>query len=191
MPETNFFLVFIEKLNKLKTEYFVTGSLAAIIYGEPRLTHDIDIVIELSDKAIDLFPELFNADDFYCPPLEVIRAERQRSQRGHFNIIHLDSGFKADLYLTGRDEFHRWALTQKRKHQIAGIPIYVAPPEYVIARKLQFYSEGGSEKHIRDIESMLKISKDKIDFTILVEKISGLGLSDLWSKLAILEKKFD
>ncbi len=56
------------------------------------------------------FADAFPLEEFYCPPTEVIEQEALRAQRGHFNLIHHESGFKADIYLANRDEFHRWVL---------------------------------------------------------------------------------
>jgi hypothetical protein len=61
----------------------------------------------------------------------------------------------------------------------------VAPPEYVIVRKLEYYREGGSEKHLRDIRSMLAVSKDQIDQAAVDEWVQRLGLAEQWSKLRV------
>ncbi len=100
MPEHN---VFISRLNKLGVHYMITGSVASMIYGEPRLTHDIDLVIELNQDDIERFAEAFPIEEFYCPPPEVIALEAGRRYRGHFNLIHHETAFKADVYLSGRD----------------------------------------------------------------------------------------
>ena len=67
-------------------------------------------------------------------------------------MIHTDTGFKADFYPAGRDEFHACQMEYR------GEPLTVAPPEYVIVRKLEYFREGGSEKHLRDIRSMVSVS---------------------------------
>ncbi|MEI6424562.1 MAG: hypothetical protein WCP55_20260, partial [Lentisphaerota bacterium] len=59
---------------------------------------------------------------------------------------------------------------------------FFAPPEYVVIRKLEYYKEGGAEKHIRDIKGILSVSKDIIDINELHEKISSLGLDNFWNK---------
>jgi hypothetical protein len=151
MPEPELSLLFIRPLNLAGIRYVVSGSVAAIIYGEPRLTHDVDLLVFLNDKNIQQLPQIFPSSDFYVPPAEVIAAEVSRSQRGHFNIIHVNTGFKADFYPTGRDELSAWAFRNRRSVQFQGETILVAPPECVIVSKLEYYREGGSEKHIRDI----------------------------------------
>src|SRR6266550_888498 len=104
MPEPELSLLFIRPLNRLGVRYVVSGSVAAILYGEPRLTHDVDFIVFLRNEEISRLGEVFPASDFYLPPADVIACEVQREQRGHFNLIHIDTGFKADFYTSGRDE---------------------------------------------------------------------------------------
>jgi hypothetical protein len=162
----------------------VTGSIAAIVYGEPRLTHDLDLVIELRDPDIPCLANAFGGDEFYCPPRDVISIEATREHRGHINILHIPSGFKADFYLAGRDPLHAWAFQRARELRFLGETIRVAPPEYVIVRKLEFFREGGSEKHLRDIRLMLKMSGDVFDHAELGRLISARGLNETWSKVS-------
>lgn len=155
MPETDLFTIFTQPLEVAGLGYFVTGSVASMIYGEPRLTLDVDIILTLSQADLKKFIAAFPEEAFYIPPLEVLRIEAARPQRGHFNLLHHDSGYKADIYLAGSDPLHAWAFERRRRIDFDGTPIWFAPPEYVIIRKLQFYREGGSEKHLRDIRAML------------------------------------
>ena len=90
MPEhRQLFLIFVEPLNRLAISYMVTGSAASMAYGQPRVTLDIDLVVELSAAKVDLLASAFRSPDFYCPPQEVLRLEIERPVRGHFNVIHL------------------------------------------------------------------------------------------------------
>ena len=109
--------------------------------------------------------------------------EVAREQRGHFNIIHHETGFKADLYLSGRDPLHAWELARARRLEVEGEPLVVAPPEYVILRKLEYYREGGSEKHVRDIRSMLDTSPELIQRAELDRQIVARGLQEAWRQV--------
>ena len=180
MLEHNLFFIFTSRLNKLNIRYMITGSVASIVYGEPRMTHDIDLVVEIDFKDTERFAEAFPIDSFYCPPSEIIKVELGRSFRGHFNLIHHETGFKADVYLRGRDPLHEWALNNRKKIDIEGEYVWVAPVEYVILRKLDYYREGKSEKHIRDIQGILSISEDEIDFSELEKKIESADLVREW-----------
>jgi hypothetical protein len=160
----------------------VSGSTAAIVYGEPRLTNDVDLIAVLNRDHISRLHEVFPPEDFYCPPQEEILLEAAREERGHFNIIHQRTGFKADVYLAGRDPLHAWAFQRTRRLEVDGEPLVVAPPEYVIIRKLEYFREGGSEKHLRDIRAILDNSSELIRRNELEERIAALGLEDVWKR---------
>ena len=183
MPEASLISIFVKPLNHANIEYMVTGSVASILYGEPRMTHDIDLVIKLSDKDVIGLSKVFPEDQFYCPPKDVILSEVSREVRGHFNIIHHRTALKADLYPIGKDTLHQWAMGQRRKIKFENDEICVAPPEYVIIRKLDYFREGGSEKHLTDIKKMLKYSGDIMDISILKEKAAQLGLQEQLNKV--------
>jgi hypothetical protein len=114
MAEPSRFLVFTRRLETLGARYMVTGSVAAIAYSAPRFTYDIDIVVVLDRTHIARLPEVFPEAEFYLPPTEVIAAET-RERRGHFNIIHHETGFKADIYPAGGDPLHAWASRARKK----------------------------------------------------------------------------
>jgi len=96
MPEPELCLLFIRPLNALGVRYVVSGSMAAMLYGEPRLTHDVDLVVFLREEDIRRLPEAFPASQFYLPPTDQIAREVARDQRGHFNMVHHGTDFKAD-----------------------------------------------------------------------------------------------
>jgi hypothetical protein len=183
MPAANLFLMFTQRLNSLGVAYMVTGSVAVMIYGAPRLTHDVDLIVVLDKAQLARLPEVFPLAEFYCPPIEVIAVEAAREQRGHFNIIHHETGFKADVYLSGRDPLHAWGLARARQLEVEGQVLVIAPPEYVILRKLEYFREGGSDKHLRDIRSMLSTSHDTIQIAELEQQITTLGLQEVWRQL--------
>jgi len=147
MPEAELSLLFIRPLNQLGVRYMVSGSVAAILYGEPRLTHDVDFVVFLRGEDIASLREAFPSPNFYVPPTEVIASGIAREHKGHFHIIHADTGFKPDFYPTGRDEVQAWGFRGVRRMQFQAEPVVVAPPEYVIVRKLEYFREGDSQKH--------------------------------------------
>lgn len=180
MPEHDLFRIFVSRLNKLSIPYMITGAVASIMYGEPRLTNDIDLVIDMNPDSVEAFTKTFPIDEFYCPPAEVIKLEIGRSQRGHFNLIHHETGFKADIYASGRDELHHWGLQNRKAVDVEGEKFWLAPIEYVILRKLEYYREGQSEKHLRDISAILAVSADEIDFKMLEAQIDKRSLKKEW-----------
>jgi hypothetical protein len=101
--------------------------------------------------------------------------------RGHFNLIHHETGFKADIYAVGRDELNHWGLNNRKQIQVDSDELWLASIEYVILRKLEYYQEGKSEKHLRDIAGMLSVSSDQIDYKALDAKIKELLLEKEWA----------
>lgn len=184
MEQVELILLFTEPLDRLKLHYIATGAVASTIYGLPRFTNDLDIVLDLPSSKIKRFINTFALSEFYCPPEEILLVESKRTNRGHFNLIHHETGFKADIYIRGKDELHEWAFRNRRQIILEnGKNIWVAPPEYVIIRKLEFYREGRAEKHIFDIQGMLEISDDNIDFTLLLQWIKKRKLETEWNRL--------
>jgi hypothetical protein len=168
---------FIRPLISSGLPYAVTGSVAAMAYGEPRLTNDIDLVLEIKIADIPRLVEAFPEADFYLPPSEVIASEIVRGNRGHLNIISQLSLLKADVYLVSGDPLHHWAMENVRIIDIEGLPVAFTPPEYLIIRKLEFFREGGSHKHLRDIAAMLEESSDIMDHGFLNHHLESLGLT--------------
>lgn len=185
MSEGDLFLEFVRVFEALGLRYMVTGSVAATMYGEPRVTHDVDVVLELPPDAANAVASSFPLERYYCPPKEVILQEALRRQRGHFNLISHETGFKADVYLANEDPLHHDALANRRRVRVEDTDVWIAPPEYVIVRKLQFYREGRSEKHLRDIAAVLRISAELIDEDRIATWAAGLGLDREWQRVRL------
>ena len=151
-----------------------------MLYGEPRLTVDIDLVIFFRADDIGRLCQAYPAPDFYVPPSEVISAEAARERKGQFNVLHVDSGLKADFHIARRDEFHAWAFRNVRQYTMRDHPIRLAPPEYVIVRKLEYFREGGSEKHLRDIRAILNVSSQAINRDDLNYWIERQSVEEQW-----------
>jgi hypothetical protein len=160
----------------------VTGGLAAVVYGHPRLTLDVDLVIRLGPSDTAAFAAIWPPDEFYCPPVEVIAEERARPIHGHFNVIHNNSAMRADVYLAGADELNAWALEHRVVHQVEGEAVQFAPLESVIVSKLRYFKIGGSDRHLRDIARMMEISGSKVDWPTLDGWIARLHLGAEWAK---------
>jgi hypothetical protein len=183
MEQVEVFTIFTERLEQAGINYMATGSVASMLYGIPRFTHDLDLVIDLRSNQIKNIEDAFPLETFYCPPAEVLQIESRRPQRGHFNIIHHKTGFKADIYIHGVDELHAWGLSQKTRIELSETKgLWVAPPEYVILRKLEYYREGHSEKHLHDIGGMLEVSGEIIDKTLVEKWVQTLDLQVQWKE---------
>jgi hypothetical protein len=188
MPEADYYSIFLPRLNDAGIVYMVTGSMACIIYGQPRMTHDIDLVIALDVHKADLFSTLFPSELFYCPPIDIVKTELLRETRGHFNLIHHQTGFKADIYPAGRDKLMAWGLANRKKYQVSDTAIWTAPPEYVIVQKLQYYREGRSSKHLSDISGVLDVFGEWIEMDQLKHLMADHGLEEYWQFIVSREQ---
>ncbi|MFH0798935.1 MAG: hypothetical protein V2A66_01995 [Pseudomonadota bacterium] len=177
-------LTFLRKIEALDLDYMITGSVASILYGKPRLTQDMDVVVVFPASKIKGFTKSFDIDDYYCPPDETIQEAIRLGENGHMNVIDQKTGFKIDIYPAGDDDLTKWGFeNRKRVELIANETVWVAPPEYVILKKLVYYKEGGSQKHIEDIKGMLDVSGDQINTTFIDRWAKKLSLTMEWASV--------
>jgi len=175
--------LFLGPFEAAEFPYMVTGSVATILFGEPRLTNDVDLVVSIRKEQAETFAKLFSLPGIYCPPAEVIAVEVSRASHAHFNLLHSASGFKADIYPV-TEYFQRWGLEKRKRVRIApDFEIWVAPLEYVIVMKLQYFVEGGSQKHLTDIRGLLNLPGNVIDRDLIREHAGYLNLDQIWKSL--------
>ena len=166
----------------------VAGGVAAIVYGEPRLTQDLDIVAVIDPAKAELLAKQFPEGKFYCPRVEVIVEEAQRDAFGHFNLLHLESAARADVYLAGRSALARRGLDGRRTVSLAGLDVPLAPPEHVILHKLLFRQQGASERHLRDVRTMLRVLGESVDAAKLRADAAAMGLAAEWREMEGLKE---
>jgi hypothetical protein len=174
----------VQVLNRLQISHALVGSFASSAWGESRFTQDIDIVVDLKPDQVEPLCKAFPEPEFYFSQTAAREAVERRSQ---FNVIHPSSGNKIDFMIAGDTS---WAIAQlQRSRQVAVFPdldVNIAAPEDVILGKLLYYKEGGSEKHLRDIASILKISSELVDFEYVDEFAKQLGVTEPWQ--AVLQR---
>lgn len=169
---------------KLGIPYLVTGSVAAMAYGEPRLTNDIDIVADMAERHIPGLRAAFPAEEYYLHEDAVRDAIRRP---GQFNIIHPASGLKIDVIIRRDTPFDRCRFGRARRiHPAETFEADFAAPEDVIVKKMEYYREGGSEKHLRDITGILVTTGADVDRAYIERWAQLLGLDEIWQ--AILKR---
>jgi hypothetical protein len=162
----------------------VTGSTVTIFYGEPRFTNDIDIVVQLPLEAVPAFCRQFPDRDFYVSESAAGDAVRRHSQ---FNVIHPASGLKIDIIVPAMDDFNRSRFDRARRVQTgADWDAVFSSPEDAIVKKMVFFRDGGSDKHLRDIAGVLTTSRDQIDVAYIERWVERLGLFEIWR--AVVER---
>ena len=169
-------------LDGMEIPYRVVGSVASTTYGEPRFTNDIDVVVDLHlerrGPVLWLLPSRRNSTAIARRLIEAIRQRRQ------FNIIHYESGIKVRRVHSGT-RLLRGSPSLPRGRRVTLLPgfdAWFASPEDVILKKLEYYREGGSEKHISDIAGILKVQQEQIDRDYLVATAQRLGLEETWAR---------
>lgn len=148
-------------LDKLDLRYYVGGSVASSLHGVPRTTMDVDVVVDLPAGLIDELTGLLAAE-FYADAASIRRA---MALGRPFNIIHLHSAYKIDLFPLRKDAFSKSEFGRRRFADIRSLgtePIEcaVASPEDTILRKLEWYRDGGksSERQWNDLRGVVRVS---------------------------------
>ncbi len=170
----------LKRIESANIEYLIVGSIASMVYGEPRLTRDMDIVIDVGPQDANKFAQMFTQPEYYCPPIEVVSDEIQN--RGQFNLLHVSSGLKIDVIIKKITPFDDSRFSRVIRTELwEGFSANLASPEDVIIKKLEYFREGGSEKHIRDIRGI--IANTEIDKAYLQKWVGDLHLQTEWSKI--------
>jgi len=170
----------IAVLERLKIPYMIGGSVAAIAYGEPRLTIDMDVIINLTHPQAKMFAGSFGPE--YYISLDSINDAIEN--RGHFNIIQSEAGVKVDFYVLGQDVFSQEEFKRKRREAFdEETTAFFASPEDIIIKKLEWFKMGESQKHIDDIKGIVKISADKLDIKYIDKWAIKIGVWDSWKKI--------
>jgi hypothetical protein len=166
---------------RLKIRYLTVGSLATIAFGEPRFTNDIDILLDLQPPQIDDFCRAFSSPEYYLSRAAVEAAVHKRLQ---FNIIHTTSALKVDCILPGNSPFDRSQMSRGVRKQVRDdFAAVFGSPEDVIIKKMEYSRLGESEKHLRDIAGVLRVSSDSIDRAYIEEWATRLGLAEIWQRV--------
>ena len=167
--------------------YGIVGSVALFKYGEPRFTQDIDVVADIPLGKIGRLCERFSSSECYISETAVREAVLRKFQ---FNIILHRTGLKVDVMIPGNSAFDRSRLSRIRPFTELGSTIRFASPEDVIIKKLEYYKLGDSDKHIRDILSILRCQREKIDREYIRKWVEEMELQPQWEIILEKEKYF-
>lgn len=178
MTEPDLIGLFVAPLETTGIRYMITGGVASVIYGDPRFTRDVDVVMALSTAEIADLASAFDPAAFYVPPAEAVEKEITRAEGGHFNVIHRDTSLRADVYLAGDDPLIEWGFDRRVRLPVGDAEIWVAPIEYVILRKLEYFQHSDSDRHLRDVAMMLRISGETVDSDSLLRWAERLELKE-------------
>ncbi|MHB9112359.1 MAG: nucleotidyl transferase AbiEii/AbiGii toxin family protein [Thermoleophilia bacterium] len=165
------------RLKEAGIEYMMTGSMAMAVYATPRMTRDIDMIIQVSTDDTGKIVSLFR-DDFYIDETSVRQAVQNR---GMFNIIHNKSIIKVDFIVRKDEKYRALEFLRRQQIDIEGVPVSIVAPEDLILSKLVWAKQSNSELQQRDVGQMLSVLGD-LDNEYLDEWSGALGVEDLLNK---------
>jgi hypothetical protein len=171
----------LDALDRLQISYALVGSFASTIWGEPRMTLDIDFVVQLQDVHVSPLLEAFPEDEFYLSRAAV---EEAIAHVGQFNVIHPKSGHKIDFMVLATSSKSPPEIARRIEVNLAnGCEGYVAAPDDVIIGKLRYYLDGGSDKHLRDIAGVVKRSAGRLDMAYVTNWANAHNAGQLWADI--------
>ena len=148
----------VKILNKFNIPYLITGGIAVTVWGRPRATFDIDVVVELKESNVPFLLE--SLKDFSKAGYVSEEAARLAlKEKGEFNFIHPETGLKVDFWIKKDTTFSEGEFKRKILKKIGKEKVYFISPEDLILEKLLWYKQSSSTRQLEDIESVLKISK--------------------------------
>ena len=162
-------------LSDLDIEYFITGGMAVSVWGRPRSTFDIDIIVKLVEPKAALLAKAFKkiSEKGYADEEMTKDAIRNKWE---FNFIDANTGIKVDFWVTKGDARSLREFKNKRLEEISSRNIYFISPEDLILNKLKWHKIGGGEKHVEDTKSIFSISGKGLDMVYLKKWALQLGL---------------
>jgi hypothetical protein len=168
-------------LNRSEVDYMLTGSIVSSMQGEPRSTHDIDIIITVKLSKIDTLIKAFESAGFYISKQAVIEAVKQKQM---FNVINTNSAEKVDFWVLSEEPFDRSRFERKMVEEFENLKLKISKPEDTILAKLRWAKlSGGSQKQYVDALRVYEVQYDRIDFDYMQKWAKILEVSDLWAKL--------
>ncbi len=166
-----------ERLNDSNTPYMISGSVAASYYSKPRMTRDIDIVVELAGSEVDKFTALFQKD-FYADKEYI---EKEVLRKGMFNLIHSQYAVKVDFIIRKDSEFQKTAFSRRKELLVENKPAWFISPEDLILAKLDWAKDSHSEMQLKDVRNLIK-AVASLDIDYIKKWVSKLGLEKLYKE---------
>lgn len=164
-------------LDHLKREYFVTGGFAVSMWGRPRATFDVDIVINLKESDVPMFVKTMSemGENVFVDEQMIIEEIRRG---GEFNVID-PSGLKIDFFVMKDDAFSQIQNKRKRSAQIGDQIVFFVSPEDLVLSKLVWAKQSQSDKQKNDVQSIFEMMQGEMDLTYIRSWAKKLEVEDL------------
>ena len=171
----------IQALDQAEIKYMITGSVVSSLQGEPRSTHDIDMVIAIGESKARRLVEGFPPIDFYLNEASILHAIKTHSM---FNLIDITAGDKVDFWILTDEPFDKSRFSRRISEEFMGLTIQVSTPEDTILAKLRWAKlSGGSEKQFIDALRVYEVQHGELDIDYLEHWAKKLDIESLWKRL--------
>jgi hypothetical protein len=162
----------LNRLNQAQIPYMLFGSMASNYWGVPRSTHDIDFVVQYTVQDVGRIVEAFQ-EQFFIQEFSVKAGLRPPFQ---FNALDNRSALKIDFFGIGDDEYDRVRFMRRLAITLFGYPAFIARPEDVVLYKLRWNQISPSERQLKDVSGILKVSQDIMDSKYLTQWAQSIGV---------------
>ena len=168
-------------LNEAGIPYMATGSVVSSLQGEPRSTHDIDLVVAITPASVPELIRAFPPPDYYLDDFAVKDAIKRQDM---FNLLDVTGGDKVDFWVLKDDPFDQSYFSRRQLMDAAGLPLIVSRPEDTILQKLRWAEMcGGSEKQFTDALRVYEVQFGRLDRDYMNHWAAELGVEDQWRRL--------
>ncbi|PSN13633.1 hypothetical protein C7271_22370 [filamentous cyanobacterium CCP5] len=158
----------------VEVPYYVTGGVAAITYGEPRTTRDLDVVVSIPRDALTPLVTALEAAGFYVPGVEDAATGRMRA----LQVTQIATISRADLVLADDNDYEQLKFQRRRLIPLPnGTEVYLVSPEDVVVNKLRWGQPSRSEKQWRDVLGVLKTQQEYLDYEYMHRWAAAFDLS--------------
>lgn len=184
MSQQELLVKVVEVLERAGIDYMVTGSVVSSLQGEPRATHDIDLVVDLSASQAPALLAAFPAPEYYLAEASIREAIQRRSM---FNLLALDEGDKIDFWLLTEEPFDRSRFARRQVAEVTEMNLKISSPEDTILAKLRWAKQsGGSEKQFNDALRIYELQFANLDQKYLAQWARELNVEPLFERLKAL-----
>ncbi len=174
----------VQVMDEHNIKYMLTGSYVSSLQGQPRSTHDIDIVVKILMTQVSYLIAAFPSPLYYLDKVSIIDAIKHKDM---FNIIETDSGNKIDFWLLTDSPFDQSRFSRRYAENFMGQSINVSSPEDTILAKLRWTKlSGGSAKQFQDALGVFELQGAKLDMEYIAKWVKKLTVESIWQEL--LEK---
>jgi hypothetical protein len=171
----------VAALDRLRVPYMVTGSVASSLHGQPRSTHDVDLVVSVDAASARRIVAEFAGPDYY---ITEEAASEAVARGGMFNLLDTRSGDKVDFWILTDEPFDVARFGRRALARASDPPVMVSSPEDTILAKLRWAAlAGGSEKQVLDAIGVYEVQADRLDLPYVEGWADRLGVRELWERV--------